>query len=893
MALTSDVHTSGMFNRGSERDLLDRLVVAARAGDSQVLVLRGEAGIGKTALLEYVALRSSGCRIIRASGAESEMELAFAGLHQLCASMLDRLDRLPDPQREALSTAFGLSSGKPPDRFIVGLAVLSLLSDVAEEQPLVCLVDDAQWFDQVSAQTLAFVARRLLAEPIAMVFGVRDMTGNDGLSALPQLMVRGLHEDDARALLDSVLPGRMDDQVRDRIVAESHGNPLALLELPRGLSAAELAGGFGRPDAQPLAGKIERSFAQRVRALPADTRQFLLTAAAESVGDATLLLRATQQLGVAADAAAPAVAAGLIEAGARVRFRHPLVRSATYRAATPAQRREVHQALSDATDAAVDPDRRAWHRAHAVDDADEQVAADLMFSADRAQRRGGVAAAAEFLHRATELTPDPQTRAIRALASAQAQMQSGAFEAALKMLVTAGEGVTDELHLARVSLLRAQIAFALGPDAEAPRLLLEAARRLEPLDTELARDTYRDALGAAIVTGGLAEGSGVLEVVRAVQAAPRPAQPRAGDLLLDTLAVAFTDGYAAAVSLARETLRAFRAQGAFDASDQPWLWLATIVAVKLLGRRELVSTHRQPRPYRPGHRRSQPAADKPKRTRRGQPCRGRAQRLPRWSRRSRQSPRLRAPGWRHTARSRWQRGTATRPMLSAHRGEHGGRGVPRRRQRNLGYAVGASAADERPRQVRRCPRCGACGGGTSIESGATFWSLPELIESAIRVGRTDLAENAYDCRLARNVRTPPEPTGRSVCWLDRVRCWRAAVRRTSTWRRSTAWVERASGWNWLAPDCCTASELPTGWRTAKHARAVLTDTHETFHRCGRWRVCGARSQLSFTTGAVVPEGTAATHAALTAQEAHIARLASDGLTNPEIGAQLFLESAHH
>jgi DNA-binding CsgD family transcriptional regulator/tetratricopeptide (TPR) repeat protein len=852
-----------------------------------VLVLHGEAGIGKTALLEYVALHSSGCRIVRASGAESEMELPFGGLHQLCARMLDRLDRLPDPQREALSTAFGLSTGKPPDRFIVGLAVLSLLSDVAGEQPLICLVDDAQWFDRVSAQTLAFVARRLLAEPIAMVFAVRDLAGNDGLSALPQLMVGGLHDGDARALLDSVLPGRMDDRVRDRIVAETHGNPLALLELPRGLTVTELAGGFGRPDARPLAGKIERSFAQRVRALPTETQRFLLTAAAEPVGDATLLLRATRQLGIAADAAAPAVAAGLIEPGARVRFRHPLVRSATYRAATPAQRREVHQALADATDPAVDPDRRAWHRAHAVDDADEEVAADLVYSADRAQRRGGVAAAAEFLHRATELTPDPRTRAMRALASAQAQLQSGAFEAALKMLITAGEGASDELHLARVSLLRAQIAFASGPDTEAPRLLLEAARRLEPLDTELARDTYRDALGAAIVTGGLAEGAGVLEVVRAVQAAPRPAQPRAGDLLLDALAVAFTDGYAAAVPLARETLRAFRAQGAFDASDQPWLWLATIVAANYWDDESwsvLTSSH------------ARIARDI-----------GDLSQLPislnglvvvnlAWGERAAAAALVEeiqtiaevtgaglAP-YGALALAAWGGNEAKAvPLIAATmadvvaRGEESGLLVTRWAQALLMNGLGryedalraARAAAERP-----------------IESGPTFWSLAELIESAIRIGRTDLAESAY-ARLAAT--THAAGTDWALGLLARSG---ALLEDGSTAEDLYLEAIDRLGRTRLRMELARAQLLYGEWLRRdgrrQQARAVLTSAHETFTAAGAGAFAArARSELH-ATGAVVPERTTATHVALTAQEAHIARLASEGLTNPEIGTRLFL-----
>jgi hypothetical protein len=322
-----------LAGRSAECATLDRLLAAARAGQSRVLVLRGEAGVGKTELLEYLSEHASGCRVARAAGVESEMELAFAGLQQLCAPMLDRLERLPGPQRDALGTAFGLRTGEPPDRFLVGLSVLSLLAEVAEEEPLVCLVDDAQWLDRVSAQTLAFVARRLLAESVGLVLAVREPSKEQQFAGLPEQVVGGLSDDGARALLESAIPGRLDERVRDRIVAEMGGNPLALLELPRGLTVAELAGGFALPDASPLASQIEQSFLRQLQPLPVGTRRLLLTAAAEPVGDVSLLRRAIERLGIGADAAAPAEAAGLIELGARVRFRHPLVRSAAYRVA--------------------------------------------------------------------------------------------------------------------------------------------------------------------------------------------------------------------------------------------------------------------------------------------------------------------------------------------------------------------------------------------------------------------------------------------------------------------------------------------------------------------------------------------------------------------------------
>ncbi|MBD0674005.1 AAA family ATPase, partial [Streptomyces sp. CBMA156] len=382
----------GLRGRRGECGALDQVIAGARTGRGQVLVLRGEPGVGKSALLEYLVGGAAGCRILRAVGVESEMELAFAGLHQLCVPLMGHLDRIPGPQRDALSVAFGLSAGSAPDRFLVGLAVLSLLAEAAEERPLVCVVDDAQWLDRVSAQTLAFVARRLLAERVALVFAVRasaPAADGDPFRGLPETAVRGLREDDARALLESVVPGRLDERVRDRIVAETRGNPLALLELTKGLTAAELAGGFGRPDVRPLAGQIEQTYLRRIGSLPAAAQRLLLAAAAEPVGDVPLLRRVAERLDIDADAAGAVEAAGLVEFGTRVRFRHPLVRSAAYRAADPTVRRDVHRALAEATDPDVDSDRRAWHRAHAALEPDEALAGELERSAGRAQARGG------------------------------------------------------------------------------------------------------------------------------------------------------------------------------------------------------------------------------------------------------------------------------------------------------------------------------------------------------------------------------------------------------------------------------------------------------------------------------------------------------------------------
>ena len=535
-----------LCGRRGEREVLDRLLAEMRTGRSRVLVLRGEPGIGKTALLGYLTGRASGCRIARAAGAEPEMELAFAGLHQLCAPFLDRIEGLPDPQRAALGAALGLRHGGTPDRFAVSLAVLSLLSDVAREQPLVCVVDDAQWLDRASAQVLAFVARHLVTEAVAVVFAVRPPGAEQDLAGLTELLVFGLPDGDARALLESVVIGPLDEQVRDRIVAETRGNPLALLQQARALTSEEMAGGIGLPCVTATPGPVEEGFRRQLMPLPPVTRRLLLIAAAEPAGDPLLVWRAADRLGVPATAAAPAAAARLIEFGRHVRFCHPLARSAVYRAASPQERHSAHRALAEATDPGIDPDRRAWHRALATPGLDEDVAAELEGSASRARARGGLAAAAAFWERAAELTPDRPRRVRRTLAAAQAQQQAGAPDAALRLLAIAGTGPLDELGHAHAELLRAQLEADQGRGGDAPQLLLKAASRLEPLHLGLAREAYRDAFMAVFTAGRLAVRGGLLEVAEAVRAARQALQPPEGcDLLLDGLAVLITEGNAA------------------------------------------------------------------------------------------------------------------------------------------------------------------------------------------------------------------------------------------------------------------------------------------------------------------------------------------------------------
>ena len=539
-------------------------------------MLRGEAGVGKSALLEYLVRHAPGCGIARATGIESEMELAYAGLQQLCAPFLHALDRLPGPQRGALGIAFGLRDGAAPDRFLVGLAALSLLSDSAEQRPLVCLVDDAQWLDAASAQALAFVARRLGAESVGLVFAVREPGGEGHLERLPEMTVGGLDDRAARELLRTVLAGPLDERVRDRIVAETRGNPLALLELPRGRTPAELAGGFGLSGGPAVPGRIEQNFRERVAALPRSTRLLLLIAAAEPTGDPVLVWRAAAALGIGPDAAAAGVS--LLEVGAQVRFGHPLVRSAVYGAGTPEERRRVHRALADATDAGADPDRRAWHRAQATAGLDEDVADELEHSAGRARARGGMAAGAAFHERAAELTPDLKLRAQRALLAAQCKHLAGAPDAALRLLAIAQAGPLDEHGRARAQLLRAQITFAMTRGRDAPPLLLEAARRLEPLDATLARETYLDAFAAAHSADRLVRGGDADEIAAAVLAAGWEPATRASDLLLDGLALLTREGYVTAAPALKNALRAFRDEPLSEEDELRWLWLACRIA---------------------------------------------------------------------------------------------------------------------------------------------------------------------------------------------------------------------------------------------------------------------------------------------------------------------------
>jgi len=584
-----------LLGRETELAAIDELIDRVRDGRGGALVIRGEAGVGKTALLDAFATRAEGATVLRAGGVESEGELAFAAVHRMCAEMLEgSIDELPGPQGAAVKVAFGLSDAEqPPDPFLVGLGVLNRLSSAAAERPLVCLIDDAQWLDRTSAQTLAFAAHRLDADAVALVFAVREPI--EQLRGLPELLVEGLSPEDSRTLLASRLPAPLDEQVRERFIEEAHGNPLALLELPRAFTAAELAGGLGIENSRStrILSLLDEGFSRRAEALPADTRLLLLVAAAEPTGDPAPLWRAAALLGIHPEAAAPAEAADLLGIGERVTFRHPEVRSAIYRSAEPTERRRVHRALASATDPAVDPDRHAWHRAHGTLGHDEEVAAELAHSAERAQGRGGMAASAAFLSKAAVLTPDPVRRAERALASAHLNLMVGSTDEALALWSTASSAPLDEDSRARLDLVKIQLDYATGHDADDAHRLLAVAKRLEPIDADLAIQTYMEAFGIAVIAGGLDDDVDVAAIATAAEVAAGLPSSSHGDprrLLLDGATRLFRAGFAGEARPVREALADYRpaidrhcADGSLsrDGSAARWLSLGVYSAIAL------------------------------------------------------------------------------------------------------------------------------------------------------------------------------------------------------------------------------------------------------------------------------------------------------------------------
>jgi DNA-binding CsgD family transcriptional regulator len=871
--------------RGRECDLLDQLLDAVREGAGRALVVRGEPGVGKTALLDYLAEYAAGCRVVRVAGVQSEIELAYAGLYQLCAPMLDRLQRLPAPQRAALRTAFGLGSGSAPDRFLVGLAVLSLLAEVAEEHPLICLVDDAQWLDQASAQVIGFVARRLEAESVGLVFAAR--VPGDELAGLRELVVEGLQEADARALLEAALTGPLDAQVRDRMMAEAGGNPLALLELPRGLPPAELAGGFALPDAMPLSGRIEESFRRRLELLPADTRRLLQLTAAEPVGDPVLMWRAAERLGIATQAATPAAEAGLVEFGARVRFRHPLMRSAAYRSASLQARQEVHRALAEATDPELDPDRRAWHWAQAAPGPDEHVAAELERSAGRAQGRGGLAAAAAFLQSSVALTVDPARRTERALAAAQASLQAGSFDAALGLLAAAEGGALDDLQRARADLARGQVALALGGSDAAP-LLLRAARRLEPFDLGLARETYLIAWGATVVASDLEGGRLLLgEISLAIRALPPPpGPPRPLDLLLDGLALLTIEGRTAGTPTLQRAARALLEISVEDVLR--WGWMATAASDAVWDNEGMLATAARvlqlvrdagALAQLPIHLSAVALA----RAWMGDLA-GAASLVAEIDSVVAATGSRLGPGAALRLRSLQGREAETSALIASTIEHAAAGGHTIALYAHWAAAVlynGLARYQEAAASARQAT-------SSPFEVFVSVRALPELVEAAARGGDAELAREALE-RLAETT----QPCGNDLALGIEARS-RALLSDGAAaddlYREAIDRLRRTQ----LRPELARAQLLYGEWLRRQgrrvDARKQLRTAHDLFASIGMEAFAErARTEL-LATGETARKRTVETHDALTAQEALIARLAREGLSNPEIGVRLFISA---
>ena len=876
------------FGRGSECEELDLLLADALAGRSRVAVLRGEAGVGKSALLGYLSDRAVGWHVARTAGVESEMELAYAALHQLCAPMLDYLGRLPAPQRDALATVFGRSAGPVPDRFLVGLATLTLFAEVAEQQPLVCIVDDGQWLDQASAQVLGFVSRRLLAERVAVVCAARTEAGDDVLAGLPELPVRGLGDSDARALLLANVAGPIDAAVCDQIVMESHGNSLALIELPRAWNVAGLAGGFGLPGSQPVAGRLEQSYVRRLQLLPSDTRLLVLTAAAEPLGDRVLLHRAAEALGIDFAAADPAQDGGLLELGGRVEFVHPLVRSAAYRSAAAGDRRRVHRALAEATVAETDPDRRAWHRARATLGPDEEVAAELERSAGRAQARGGVAAAAAFLQRSAELTVEPARRVQRALAAAEASFQGGAFDAALQLAATASAGPLDGFQRARIDLLRGHAALASSYGNDAAPLLLQAARRLEPFDLELARRAYLTAWGAAITAGHLGGASVLLEICRAVRALPPlPATPHPLELVLDGLTLLSTDGRAAATPVLQRAAKAVMQLPVEDVLR--WGWLAPGAssatwdsdgAMAIFERQAQLVRNAGALAELPAHLHAL-ALEKA------------------WhgdfagagsliaesdgvaSATGGQVP----PFALLRLRSLQGREADASPLIGGtiQLGTAGGQG--------MGVMVAHWAAAVLYNGLARYDEAASAARqviANAIDPWESMWVLPELVEAATRVGDAELARDALE-RLGETTR--PAGTDFALGIEDRSRALLSdGAAADNLYRQALDRLSRTT----LRPELARAHLLYGEWlrRDGRRldAREQLRTAYHLFDAIGMEAFTERTRRELLATGEKARKRSDETRDQLTPQEEQIARLACDGLSNSEIGAELFVSA---
>ncbi|MFD9326258.1 ATP-binding protein [Streptomyces sp. NPDC060065] len=872
-----------LLERQAECALLDEMISAVRIGDSRTLVVHGPPGVGKSALLDYATQAATDLRVLHAVGIESEMELAFATLHQVCVPLLERLKNLPQPQCAALETVFGIRAGPPPDRFLVGMAVLGLLSDASEKHPLLCLVDDAQWMDRASAQILGFVARRLLAESVALVFGARE--GSQDLLGLPELEVTGLRDADAHTLLDSVTHTRLDQDIRDRLVAETKGNPLALLELSRGLTVTQLAGGFGLLNGDTLPGRIERSFLSRIEELPDETRLLLLIAAAEPVGDPALVWGAAERLGVTPEKALAGGTDGLLSFDIRVTFRHPLVRSAVYRSATEEDRRAAHLALAEVTDPQADPDRRVWHLASATAGPDESVAAELERSAGRAQARGGLAAAAAFLQRSVALTVDPSRRAERAVTAADISLQAGDLDAARRFVDIADQYAQSEFQRVRAHLVHSRITFAAGLDQEAPPLLLTAAQRLEPFDTDLARETYLIAWGTSALIA--ADADSLMTISRAMRELPAATgTPRTLDLVIEACALLVTEGRAAAVPALQRAVTALADLPAPDLLK--WGWVANGVSAAVWDDQAMRSMYSRAVEVA---RAAGALTELPF-------CLASLGMATTWTGDFAAAAAIvdeadivaaatgvpLAPHVKLRLSALQGRSAETEPLIAATIEEAGASG------QLMGVTVAHWAAAVLNNGLARYEQAMPAAQLSSriAELWVSVWVLPELVEAAVRVGEEDVAGEAL-ARLA----DAAEPC--DTDWAQGILARGQALLSAGApadrlYRRA---IERL-GRTQLRPELARAHLLYGEWlrrdRQRSDARGHLRTAYEMFGSIGMEAFAERARRELLATGETVRKRTveASSSDELTPQEKQIALLVQDGFSNPEVGSRLFL-----
>ena len=882
-----------LVGRPAERKVLGGLLARAADGYSGALVLRGETGVGKTVLLDETAAAAAadGMQTARLTGVEAETQLGYAGLHRFLLPFAGQLERLPGPQRDALRSTFGLVAGPPADRFLVALGVLTLLAEAASAAPLVCVVDDVQWLDPESAVVLGFVARRLYAERVVLLFAAREPAGQvSALVGLPELVLGGLDEAAALELLASLAPGRVSPVVGARIVAETGGNPLALAEVARELSAAQLAGAEVLPEPLPVGGSLEDAFGRRVRRLPPETRLLLAVAAAEPTGSQALLWRAAGQLGIDPEAAAAADLGGLAEIGSQVEFRHPLVRSVAYYATPLRQRRLIHRALAAAGDGS-EPDRVAWHLGMAAAGPDDSVAARLEQAAGRARDRGGYAATVTFLSRAAELSAGKEQRAGRLLTAAEAALIAGQPVRAGALLEEATPLLADQLARAQVRRLQGTIRFALGHAGEAPAILLEAAQALALADVRGARQALLEAFDAALFVGWSASRAVLAEIARAARDIPAAggSEASAVGLLLDGFAVRAAAGYPAAAPLLRRAIAILRADDLSPAEGLRGLRLGCVAAADLFDdqAQHALAT--------------------------------------RWVRLARDQGALTAlpvalnnqgacevsAGHFDAARACF----AERLEISAATGNPGvvgttgmaeayelawrGRETDTRRVAAVvaGEATGAGRSAQSV-WVQYCLAVLELGLGNyqaavqcvlgvlSDDAPFSALALPDLVEAAARCGETGLADAALG-RLAERAAAAGTPLALGL--LARSRALLAGDADAELlYQQAIGHLKQCLA----APELARAHLVYGEWlrrqRRRRDARRQLRTAHEMFTAMGAGAFAErARIEL-LATGERARQRTAETQDELTPQEAQIARLVSEGDSNRDIAAQLFL-----